>query len=62
VPALGLQRRSEPATVADAVSARTTRTSADVLVLLYGAAPADDAALVGLADDLDELEREVRRP
>jgi hypothetical protein len=30
--------------------------------LLYGAAPADDAALVRLADDLDALEREVRRP
>jgi hypothetical protein len=28
---------------------------------LYGAAPADDAALVRLAGDLDALEREIRR-
>jgi hypothetical protein len=33
-----------------------------VAALLYGAAPADDGALVRLADDLDALEREVRRP
>jgi hypothetical protein len=29
--------------------------------LLYGAAPSDDPALVRLADELDALEREVRR-
>jgi hypothetical protein len=29
--------------------------------MLFGPAPADDAALVALADDLDALEREVRR-
>jgi hypothetical protein len=29
--------------------------------MLFGPAPADDAALVARADDLDALEREVRR-
>ena len=30
--------------------------------LLFGPPPGDDAALVSLADQLDALEREVRRP
>jgi Domain of unknown function (DUF4350) len=59
---LGLPRRSDPGAVAGAVAARSRRTPSDVLAVLYGAAPADDAALVRLADDLDDLEREVRRP
>jgi hypothetical protein len=29
--------------------------------LLYGAEPADDGGLVRLADEIDRLEREVRR-
>lgn len=61
-PLLGLPRRTEPPAVVDAVAARTRRTPADVGALLYGAAPPDDAALVRLADQLDALEREVRRP
>jgi len=48
--------------VVDAVASRTRRTPPEVAALLYGAAPPDDAALVRLADDLDALEREVRRP
>ena len=39
---------------------RTGRRPADVHALLAGAEPADDASLVGLARDLDSLEREVR--
>jgi hypothetical protein len=30
--------------------------------LLFGPPPSDDAALIALADQLDALEREVRRP
>ena len=30
--------------------------------LLFGPPPGDDAALISLADQLDALEREVRRP
>ena len=30
--------------------------------LLFGPPPSDDAALISLADQLDALEREVRRP
>ena len=62
MPLLGLPRRSEPATVTDAVAARSRLPAVEVSALLYGAAPADDSALVALADRLDDLEKEVRRP
>jgi len=63
---LGLPRPTDSAAdrvaVVAAVAARTGRPQADVAALLYGGAPADDPALVRLADDLDQLDREVRRP
>ena len=62
VPLLGLPRQAQPAAVVDALTARTRRTAPDLATLLYGAAPADDAALVRLANDLDSLDREMRRP
>jgi hypothetical protein len=62
LPALGLPRGSNPTTVADAIAGRTGRTAVEVSALLYGAAPTDDSALVRLADRIDDLEREVRRP
>ncbi|MEU5215672.1 DUF4350 domain-containing protein [Streptomyces sp. NPDC020807] len=43
-----------------ALSARLPQTTADPRTLLFGPAPADDATLVRLADQLDALEREVR--
>jgi len=61
-PLLGLPRRAEPTAVVEAVAARTCRTGPELAALLYGAAPADDAALVRLANDLDALDREIRRP
>lgn len=61
-PALGLGRRSQPSAVTDAVAARSRLSAVEVGALLYGAAPADDSALVRLADHLDALEKEVRRP
>jgi hypothetical protein len=61
VPSLGLPRAADPTSVVTAVAGRSRRPAAEVGLLLYGAAPADDAALVRLADDLDTLEREVRR-
>lgn len=45
----------------DAISVRVGRSAGDVQQLLYGAAPADDHALVELATALDRLEAEVRR-
>ncbi len=64
-PLVGLPRGAAPDAVVDAVAARTQRPAPEVQALLYGAfpgeAPADDAALVRLADGLDTLEREVRR-
>jgi hypothetical protein len=60
--ALGLPRRADPSALVTAVAAGSGWSGADVTALLYGAAPADDAALVQLADRLDALERKVRRP
>ncbi|KPI07009.1 protein of unknown function DUF4350 [Actinobacteria bacterium OV450] len=50
----------EPAALVPAVSARLTDGHGDLTALLFGTTPADDAALVALADHLDALEREVR--
>ncbi|MGO4460925.1 DUF4350 domain-containing protein [Streptomyces sp. M-16] len=52
----------DPATLVPAVSARLTADGRpnDPATLLFGTTPADDAALVALADHLDALEREVR--
>ncbi|GAA0281622.1 DUF4350 domain-containing protein [Streptomyces polychromogenes] len=56
-------RAHDPAALAAAVSARLPQppdAGRDVTTLLFGPTPADDAALVALADHLDALEREVR--
>ncbi len=62
IPLVGQSRAANPAAVTEAVAARSGRTVPDVGALLYGAAPADDAALVRLAHELDVLERMVRHP
>ncbi|MFE5484594.1 DUF4350 domain-containing protein [Streptomyces sp. NPDC056527] len=61
-PLLGVatQDAHSPETLLPAISARLTETAADSRDLLFGPAPADDAALIRLADQLDALEREVR--
>jgi hypothetical protein len=51
-----------PEALVDAVAGRTPREAGEVGALLYGLAPSDDAALVALADALDTLDLEVRRP
>jgi hypothetical protein len=57
-------REPDPTGLVVAVAERAGRQPGEVGALLYGAAgspgPADDAALVRLADDIDRLEREVR--
>jgi hypothetical protein len=60
-PLLGLTRDAEPAALVESVAARTGRAPAEIGALLYGDPPADDAALVRLADGLDVVEREVER-
>lgn len=60
-PLLGLTRDAEPAALVESVAARTGRAPAEIGGLLYGHPPADDAALVRLADGLDVVEREVER-
>ncbi|MEV6319203.1 DUF4350 domain-containing protein [Streptomyces sp. NPDC051776] len=53
VPAAAAQSRQD---LVPAVSAHLPPLAPDIDALLFGAPPADDAALVGLADELDELE------
>ncbi|WP_083647325.1 DUF4350 domain-containing protein [Kitasatospora sp. CB01950] len=63
--ALGLPHTSgdpDPAALTEAAAARLGRPSADLQQLLYGPAPSDDAALLRLADDLDDMEWQVRQP
>lgn len=61
LPVLGLTKDARPEEVLSAVSARSGSDVKRVEAIVFGPAPADDAALVALADDLDTLEREVRR-
>ncbi|MFD8082193.1 DUF4350 domain-containing protein [Kitasatospora sp. NPDC059722] len=65
-PALGVPLSAgapDPEALCAAVAVRlTTRPAGDVRALLYGPDPTDDAALLRLADDLDALERQVRKP
>ncbi|MEU6985651.1 DUF4350 domain-containing protein [Streptomyces sp. NPDC046324] len=49
-----------PDALLPSLSARLSGTATDARDLLFGPAPADDAALIRLADQLDALEREVR--
>ncbi|MEU6402039.1 DUF4350 domain-containing protein [Streptomyces sp. NPDC046985] len=51
-----------PETLLPALSARLQRDGQALHDLLFGPPPGDDAALVSLADRLDALESEVRRP
>ncbi|MFD7990469.1 DUF4350 domain-containing protein [Streptomyces mexicanus] len=51
-----------PETLLPALSTRLSTDGQDLHDLLFGPPPGDDAALVSLADRLDALEREVRRP
>ncbi|GGT90450.1 DUF4350 domain-containing protein [Streptomyces lateritius] len=61
-PLLGVPERDahSPEALLPALSVRLPETAADFRDLLFGPAPAGDAALIRLADQLDALEREVR--
>jgi hypothetical protein len=58
---LGLGPRPQPAALVQAIASRTQEPAAQVQALLYGAMPADDGALVTLAQSLTALEQEVLR-
>ncbi|MFE1249749.1 DUF4350 domain-containing protein [Streptomyces sp. NPDC058735] len=51
-----------PEALLPALSAHLHGDGQDLHALLFGPQPGDDAALIALADRLDALEREVRRP
>jgi hypothetical protein len=59
---LGLPPSVDRTALVATTAARTGRDPGTLDVLLYGPAPADDAALVRLADDLRALERTLIRP
>jgi hypothetical protein len=56
---VGAGRHPQAEALSSLAATRTGRSTVDVHALLYGPPPADDAALVRLADDLDVLTREV---
>jgi hypothetical protein len=57
---LALGAGADRAAVVEATAGRAGRSAAEVDRLLYGAEPTDDAALVALAAQLDDLEQAVR--
>ncbi|MEU9339486.1 DUF4350 domain-containing protein [Streptomyces sp. NPDC048290] len=59
---LPVTRAHTPEALLPALSARLQGDPQDLHTLLFGPTPADDRALITLADQLDALEREVRRP
>jgi hypothetical protein len=59
---LGLRRGDSVEAVARAISAATGRPVPEVLDLVAGPPPTDDAALVRLAQDLSDLEEKAHRP
>lgn len=59
-PRLGLAGAATPDQIVAATAVRTGQEADRVRSALFGAAPADDAALVALAGYLDTLERQVR--
>ncbi|MEV6441799.1 DUF4350 domain-containing protein [Amycolatopsis sp. NPDC051716] len=59
--ALGLPRDADPAALVESVSTRTGRPPHDVGAILYGPPVPDDPALVRLAGELDQVEREAGR-
>lgn len=58
---LGLGAAPAQTALVDRLVARTGRGANEVVDLLYGSSPADDRALVALANRLDRLEEEMRR-
>lgn len=60
--ALSVPTEHRPEALVDATAARSPRDAREIGALLYGLAPPDDDALVALADALDALDLEVRRP
>jgi hypothetical protein len=57
---LGLPRHSPDDAVVGAVARATDRPPTDIRALLYGAAPVNDSDLVLLAEQLAQLEENVR--
>ncbi len=61
-PLLGLPPSAPAEAVVPELAARSARSEDNIKAIGYGPPPASDLELIRLADDLDELEREVRAP
>jgi hypothetical protein len=59
---LGLPRGTPPQATCGELAGRTGRGADEIRAVLFGPVPADDAALVRLATDLDALEGQVLTP
>lgn len=59
-PALGVATDAQPEAVAAVLASRSRLSQQEIAGIVYGPPPANDAELVDLARNLDELEREVR--
>ncbi|MDN4490178.1 DUF4350 domain-containing protein [Demequina sp. SYSU T00068] len=59
---IGVPRTAGRADLVESIRRATGRSTAEIEALLYGAPPADDAALLTLLTALDALESEVHRP
>jgi len=59
---LGLPRGTPPQATCGELASRTGRGADEIRAVLFGPVPADDAALVRLATDLDALEGQVLTP
>lgn len=59
VPRLGLGRDADPTAVAHGVAAHCGLDPQSAMHILFGAPPHDDAELVALASELDNIERQV---
>jgi hypothetical protein len=61
-PRVGVGRHPTQEALVTGLAQHTGRTDEELAALLYGPQPADDAALVRLADEIDALTREVTGP
>jgi hypothetical protein len=58
----GLPQATSPEVICQELARRTGRGAGEIRAMLFGPVPGDDAALMKLATDLDDLEGQVLTP